>query len=175
MVLLFSGCSASGEAQTVEALREAMAQAQEIRFQCEIQAAYTDGVECFTLLCTQKEDEAMTFQVLAPEAIEGIQGTVDETDGTLRYDGAILGFPLLARQRLSPVSGPWVMLRALRSGCLTGWSREGEIYHLTLDDSYGDDPLTVDVWIREKTLLSGEISWRGQRQLSIQVEECVVQ
>lgn len=175
MVLLFSGCSASGEAQTVEALRETIAQAQEIRLQCEIQAAYTDGVECFTLLCTQKGDEAMTFQVLAPEAIEGIQGTVDETDGTLRYDGAILGFPLLARQRLSPVSGPWVMLRALRSGCLTGWSREGEIYHLTLDDSYGDDPLTVDVWIREKTLLSGEISWRGQRQLSIQVEECVVQ
>lgn len=152
-----------------------MAQTQEIQLQCEIQASYTDGVECFTLLCTQKGDEAMTFQVLAPESIAGIHGTVEETEGTIGYDEAILGFPLLARQRLSPVSEPWVMLQALRSGCLTGWSREGEIYHLTLDDSYGDDPLTVDVWLREQTILSGEISWRGQRQLSIQVEECSVE
>lgn len=171
LVPALTGCAAADQAmEQALAFRGALLGAEQVRFQARITADYIDHAEQFTLSCTGNGEGAVAFEVDAPEEIAGITGTVAGTEGTLRFDDTILAFPLMDDDSLSPVSGPWVMLSALRSGCITACTREGELLRLTVDEGYGDDALTVDVWLRGESLVAAEISWRGRRQLTMELE-----
>lgn len=168
---LLCGCSAD----------KAMDEALEVRgrmvssgcsFRCEITADYIEYTEQFTLECTVGIDGTVEFTVLEPEEISGIQGSLDGAEGTLNFDELILGFPLLADERLSPVAGPWILINTLRSGYITACVREEDGLHLTIDDSYADDALTLEIYLDEAGMVEGcEIGWRGRRQLSMEVED----
>ena len=41
---------------------------------------------------------------------------------------------------------------------------------LTIDDSYADEPMQVDVWLEENIPTGAEILWQGRRILTIRVE-----
>ena len=86
-------------------------------------------------------------------------------------DDTVLAFPLMADGRLSPLSGPWVVLKAIRSGCILAAGREGELVHVTIDDSYADNALTVDLWLEEGQPEEAEIAWEGRRCLSISFDD----
>ena len=144
---------------------------EQVSFTAEIRADYITQIEEFTLECTAGADGGMTFRVLEPEEITDIRGTVQGTEGTVEFDDTVLAFPLMADGRLSPLSGPWVVLKAIRSGCILAAGREGELVHVTIDDSYADNALTVDLWLEVGQVEEAEIAWEGRRVLSMAFDD----
>jgi hypothetical protein len=113
----------------------------------------------------------MEFTVCAPDEIEDIRGTVSGSGGTVEFEDVVLGYPLLAQGRLSPLAAPWVSVKALREGCIVAVGREGETLHLTIDDSYGENALTLDVWLKEGQVEEAEIAWEGRRCVTMTVDD----
>lgn len=175
LILALAGCSStSEEMEAALAFRSKLLGARSVTFRAEISADYIDHVEQFTLNCATDSAGALSFEVAQPEEIAGITGTVTGESGTLRFDDTILAFPLMAEERLSPVSGPWVMMKALRSGYITSCAVEGELLHITVDDSYEDDALTLEVWLSGETVVAAEIAWQGRRQMTMEVEDFAI-
>lgn len=171
LVLALAGCTGtSEEMEAALAFRSKLLGAERVTFQAEISADYIDHVEQFTLNCSADSAGALTFEVAEPKEIAGITGTVVGEQGTLTFDDTILAFPLMADERLSPVSGPWVIMKALRSGYITSCGMEGELLHITVDDSYADDALTLEIWISGETVVAAEIAWQGRRQMTMELE-----
>lgn len=169
-IVLLTGCAmGKGEMEEALAFRSKVLGADSVRFEAEVSADYIDRTEEFDLACQTDAAGLLTFRVTEPEEIIGITGTVTGEEGTLTFDDTVLAFPLLADERLSPVSGPWVMMKALRSGYITAVVREGEKLHLTVDDSYDDDPLTLEIWIEGNEVDACEISYRGRRQMTMDI------
>ena len=169
-MVLLSGCTmGTSEMEEALAFRSSVLGAEGVRFDAEISADYIDRIEEFDLACQTDSAGALTFRVSEPEEISGITGTVTGEEGSLDFDGTVLAFPLLADGRLSPVSGPWLMVKALRTGFLTAVVREGEKLHLTVDDSYAEDALTLEIWIGEDGVDACEISWNGRRQMTMEI------
>ena len=127
----------------------------DVSFRTEIRADYITNIECFTL---------------EPYDIDGIRGTVTGTGGTVDFDDVVLGYPLLAEGRLSPLASPWVLMKALREGCIVAVGREGDTLHLTIDDSYADNALTLEIWLEEGQVEAAEIAWEGRRCVTMTVE-----
>ena len=169
-VVLLTGCAmGKGEMEEALAFRSKILGAESVRFEAEVSADYIDRMEEFDLACEADAAGALTFRVTEPEEISGITGTVTGEEGTLTFDDTVLAFPLLAEERLSPVSGPWVMMKALRSGYITWVVREGEKLHITVDDSYADDALTLEIWIEGDEVDACEIGWKGRRQMTMDI------
>ena len=148
-------------------LRTRCLAAETVSFRTDIRADYITQFEEFSLECQVGRDGAAAFRVLEPEDIADIRGTVRGDEGTVGYDGTVLAYPLLADGRLSPVSGPWMVMKAIRSGCILAAGQEGEKIHVTIDDSYADNALTVELWLEEGAVTEAEIAWEGRRVLSM--------
>lgn len=172
LLVFFVGCSARDPAmEAAMDLRSRCLGSGSITFEAEICADYITNVERFTLACAFDSSDTMSFTVMEPEDIAGIRGTVTGTEGTVRFDDTVLGFPLMADGRLSPVSGPWVLLGAIRSGAILAAGQEGELVHVTIDDSYADNALTVDLWLEEGEPVQAEIAWEGRRCLMMTFDD----
>lgn len=172
LMLVLAGCTPENrELEQALAFRSALLGAQSVTFDAKISANYIDHVEQFTLSCRGDTAGAVSFEVVYPAEIAGITGSVAGMQGTLSFDDTVLAFPLMAQERLSPVSGPWVMLQALRSGYITACVREEGLLHLSVNDSYEEDALTLEIWLRENTVVAAEIGWRGMRQMTLQIED----
>ena len=160
------GCSGPDPAMEAALdLRSRCLASPNVRFRAEIRADYITGFEEFTLDCETSPDGAVSFRVASPEEIADICGTVRQDEGTVEFDGAVLAYPLMAQGRLSPLSGPWVVMKAIRSGCIIAAGQEGELTRVTIDDSYADNALTVDVWLEEGQVIQAEVAWEGLRCL----------
>ena len=93
------------------------------------------------------------------------QITADYGDKTYQFSMACQG-----DDQVTPVSAPWILLKTLRSGYLTAAGTEGDQLHLTIDDSYEDDALTLDIWLDgEDVPIRAEILYDGRRILSLTV------
>lgn len=172
LLVFLMGCT--GRDPAMEAaleLRSRCLGARQIHFRTQISADYITHIESFNLECVQNTDGSMAFQILGPVDIEGIRGTVSGAEGTVEFDDTVLAFPLMAEGRLSPLSGPWVMMQAIRSGNILSAGQEGELLHLIIDDSYGDNALSVDLWLDDEAVCAAEIAWEGRRCLTMTVEE----
>lgn len=170
LLVFLTGCAGEDEMEEALKLRSALLSLDCV-FQCQITADYIDSVEQFTLDCAVSREGEVAFTVTAPQSISGITGTVSGDAGTLTFDGQVLAFPLLAQDRLSPVSAPWLLMSTLRGGCITACAREGEGLHLTIDDSYADDALTLEIWTDGDGIpISAEIGWQGRRVVSMVLE-----
>ncbi len=169
--LLLCGC-APGEGQMDRAmgLRSKML-SKGAKFSVDITADYGNAVQEFSMDCQVSSKGTVTFTVTKPESIAGISGTVDGTGGKLTFDETVLAFDLMADGQLSPVSGPWVLMKTLRSGYLTSCVQEGEHLRLSIDDSYENDALHLDIWLDGGDApIRGEILWKGRRLLSMDVK-----
>ena len=77
----------------------------------------------------------------------------------------------MADGQLTPVSGPWILMKALQSGYLTSCTQEGELLRIAVDDSYEDDALHLDVWLDNLDFpVRAEVFWKGRRLLTISVK-----
>lgn len=141
-------------------------------FQARITADYGETVRQFTLQCTAHTDGSVSFTVVEPESISAITGTLSKQAGELTFEGAALAFPLLADGELSPVSSPWLFVNTLRSGYLRSGGLDGGDIRLTIDDSYEEEALQLDIWLDAQELPKYvEILWQGRSILSMEVSD----
>ena len=171
-LLLFAGCSSKPDQLDNAMALRAKLHAQSVRFCAQITADYGDKTYTFAMECTSDPKGNLEFTVVSPESIAGITGQVSGSGGKLTFDGAALAFELMADQQITPVSGPWVLMRALQSGYLTSCTATESGSLLSVDDSYEADALHLDVWLDGEDIPTGcDIFWKGRRLLSISVTE----
>ena len=88
----------------------------------------------------------------------------------MTFDDTVLFFDSMADDQISPISAPWVFLKTLRSGYLTSAGTEEEFLRLTINDTYEDDALQLDVWLGEGDVpVRCEILYDERRILSLTV------
>ena len=172
VLLLLTGCAGTGEQlDRAMTLRSKLLAATGCSFDAVITADYGDTTYTFSMNCRGDDQGNLQFSVTAPESIAGISGLVSITGGKLTFDDKVLAFDLMADGLVTPVSAPWVLLKTLRSGYLTSCGREGEYLRLSIDDSYAQDALHLDIWLGEGDLpVQSDIYWQGRRLLSVKVE-----
>ena len=153
------------------ALRTRLLQASSCTFDAEITADYGEMLHVFRMNCTADTQGSVSFRVTAPESIAGITGTLSKEGGALTFDDTALYFDLLADEQLSPISAPWVLIRALRGGYLTSAGVENELLRVSVNDSYDSDALNLDVWLNSEDMPQrADICYAGKRILSLKLE-----
>ena len=171
IVLLFlGGCSGKQEELERAMTLRAKLLASECSFDAKITADYGDKLYVFAMACQGDSRGNLTFTVTEPESIAGITGVISRDGGKLTFDDTALAFPLMADDQLTPVSAPWIFLKTLRGGYLTSANTEEELLHLTIDDSYEEDALQLDIWLDGQNLpVQSDILYDGRRILTVQV------
>lgn len=168
---LLCGCSA-GNAGMDRALkvRQKMLDSNGCSFDAMITADYTDSLHVFSMHCCTDSNSDLTFTVTDPDTIEGISGKVCEEGGQIIFDDAVLAFPLLAQGEMTPVSAPWLFVRTLKGGYLSGSSQTEDGLFLQIHDSYKEDSLLMDIFTDEGDIpVRCEIVWQGRRILSLDI------
>ena len=174
-VLILSGCgSKDAELERAMALRATLLTSS-VTFDAEITADYGSEIHTFSVYCEGDNQGNLGFRVTAPESIADITGRIEAGEGKLTFRDTVLAFPLLAEDQLSPVSSPWIFYTTLRSGYLTSAGMEENLLRLTIDDSYEEDALTVDIWLDEQdTPIRSEILYDGRRILTLKIENFTI-
>lgn len=174
VLVLLTGCS--GVQEELDEAMELRARmiAGNISFRAEITADYGDESYVFTMDCTADTAGKLSFTVVEPEGISGVTGSVSGSGGKLTFGDTALAFELMADGQFSPVSAPWILIKTLRSGYLTSCTQEGELLRLSIDDSYADDALHLDIWLKDDAPVLAEIYWQGRRLLTLEVENFVI-
>lgn len=170
--VLLVGCS--GETAEIDrgiALRERLLSCDSCTFETVITADFGDKTYAFTLGCQGYSDGSLSFTVEEPDSISGISGILSVTGGKITFDeDRAVAFPMLAEGALTPVSGPWILYNTLRSGFLLAGGMDGQWLRLTLNDTYEEDALQVEVWLDDENRpVMAEILWQGRRVLSLEV------
>jgi hypothetical protein len=173
LVFVLSGCKGSSDPlNQAMVLRKNILAGNGCSFAATITADYTDVVYTFSMNCVSDKDGKLAFTVTQPESIAGITGSLSPEGGKLTFDGNALAFPVLADGELTPVSGPYVFLKALRGGYINACGEDGTLTRVSVDDSYEQDALRLDVWLDEKGQpVQADIFRQGRRVLSLQVSE----
>ena len=177
MVLwMLSGCSGkNAELDRAIELRMKLLSA-DCSFDAKITADYGDKISRFSVSCQADAYGNLAFTVTQPETISGITGVIDHEGGKLTFDDVALTFPLLAEEQISPVSSPWIFLKTLRGGYLTAAGMEDDLLRLTIDDSYEEDALQLDIWLDSTDCpVRGEILYDGYRILTLEIENFRIQ
>ncbi len=177
LLVLLTGCSGKNrELERGIALRTKILGSPLCSFDADITADYGDKLHTFSMQCLADSRGTIRFTVTAPDSISGIQGSVDGAKGTLRFDDVALDFPLLADNQVTPVSAPWLLIKTLRGGCVTSAGAEKELARLSIDDSYDDDALHLDIWLDENDRpIKAEILYREHKILSLDVKNFTIQ
>lgn len=172
-LLLFFLVGCSGKSKEIErgmSLRSQLLRASSCTFDAAVTADYGDALYEFAMACQVDDRGDMTFTVVEPETISGITGTISSSGGKLTFEDTALAFDLMADGQVSPVSAPWLFLKTLRSGYLTAAGMEGDLLRLTIDDSYEDDALQLDIWLDGENLPTrAEVLYGGRRILTLNV------
>lgn len=171
-LVILTGCTGkASEMDRCMALRARLLACESYSFDADITADYGDELQSFSLRCQGKSDGTLGFLVLQPEGISGITGRFAAGRGELTFDDVAVFFPPLADEQVSPVSGPWVMMKALLGGYLTSCTMEEDLLRLTIDDSYEDDALQLDIWLDEEDRpVRAEIIYDERRILTMDLE-----
>ena len=171
ILALLTGCTSHDEAlDRAMALRAKLLTAS-VSFDAEITADYGDEIHTFSVYCEGDPQGNLGFRVTAPETIADITGRIEAGEGKLTYGDTVLAFPLLAEDQLSPVSAPWIFYTTLRGGYLTSAGMEEDLLRLTIDDSYEEDALTVDIWLdANDSPVRAEMLYDGRRILTLTLQ-----
>lgn len=176
LLLILGGCSGKQEELERAMALRAKLLASTCSFDAKVTADYGDKLYVFGMTCQGDTRGNVTFTVTAPESIAGIAGVIAENSGKLTFDDTALAFPLMADDQLTPVSAPWILIRTLRGGYLTAANMEEELLHLTVDDSYEEDALQLDIWLNgQNQPVQADILYDGRRILTIEVSNFTLQ
>lgn len=176
LLLLLTGCAnaRSGIDRAME-LRGQLLTSTACSFRTVVTADYGETVCTFSMDCSADDSGNLLFTVTEPETIAGITGTISQQGGELTFEDTALDFPMLADGQLAPVSGPWVLWKTLRGGYLTAAGWDDELLRLTIDDSYEENALQVDVWLDDGNCpVWAEIVYDGRRILTMDVENFTI-
>ena len=164
-----TGCKNSALEQAME-LRSQLLKAGSCSFAAEVTADYGDKTYAFSMDCQSDDQGALRFTVVRPDSIRGISGIIRGTRGSLTFDDTALEFPLLADRLLTPVCAPWILVKTLQSGYITSAGNDGDMIRVSIDDSFDDDALQLDIWLTEGNVPDhADILYRGRKYLSMVV------
>lgn len=171
-MLCLTGCSEDDRnLRSAMQLREQILSAQSCAFLANITADYGDNLHTFSMDCRTLADGVLQFEIMKPETIAGITGNISEEGGNITFDERSLFFPLLTDDLLIPASAPWIMMKTLRGGYITAVCEEDDLLHMTIQDSYAEDALMVDIWINDRKIpVRADILHEGKRILTVDVE-----
>lgn len=173
MVFLLGCTGETSELDRALALRESLLHCASCRFTAEVTADFGDKLYTFTLECQGQTDGSLKFSVVRPETISGISGVLSAAGGKITFDeDRAVAFPMLAEGEVTPVSAPWLLYNTLRSGYISACGMENDLLRLTLNDSYEEEALQVDVWLSDQDRPEvAEILWQGRRILTVHVAD----
>ena len=144
-------------------------------FDVTVTADYGDELYTFGMACAGDSAGDLAFTVTAPESIAGITGKFAGEKGLLTFDDFALEFPRLTDDQITPVSGPWILLKTLLGGYLTSCGADGDYLMVTINDSYEDDALTLDIWLdSENCPIRGEILYDNRRIVTMDIENFTI-
>lgn len=172
LCLLFVGCAGENqELERVMAFRADLLAGMGCSFEAVITADYQDALYTFGVYCRSDENGGLTFTVTEPETISGISGRIDAQGGKLTFDDEVLAFEMLADGQVTPVSAPWLLVKTLRGGYVTSCGQSGDLLRASIDDSYEDDALRLDIWFdADDKPRQAEILYGDRRILSLEVK-----
>lgn len=175
LLLILTGCSENREVNDGLELRSKLLQAAESSFSICVNTDNDGNLYAFSMDCVADQQGNIAFTVIEPETISGITGKISASGGALTFDDTALDFGLLADGELSPVSAPWILMNALRSGCITSACKEGETVRLSIDNSYEENALRLDIWLNSGKLPEhADVLQNGRRVLSLDVKKFVI-
>lgn len=153
------------------AFRSELLAAEGCRFLAVVTADYGDELYTFSMECQGDKTGNLAFTLTEPEVLSDIQGTISDNGGRITFEDTALCFPLMTDDQFSPASAPWIFLKTLRSGYLTAAGLEEGNLRLTMDDTYEEDALHLDIWMGENRMpVRTDILYDGRRILSLEVE-----
>lgn len=168
--VLLCGCSSNDALMDRALLLRGKLQQAEVSFLVQTVADYGDKTYTFSMECQCDAMGNLNFKVTEPQTIARITGKIAKGTGKLTFDDKILAFDILADGLISPVSGPWVMMETLRSGYLTSCVQESDGIRVSIDDSYAEKALHLDIWLDGQDMPKYcEVYWNGRRLLSMTV------
>ena len=171
-LVLLTGCTGKrDELDRAMKLRASLLGCLGCSFDATVTADYGDEIYTFVMNCQTGGRGDLRFTVVQPESIAGITGEISSGEGKLTFDDVALHFPLLADGQVTPVSGPWILMKTLLGGYLTAAAEEDELLHLTIHDSYEEDALQLEIWLDgEDDPVNAEILYDGRRIVTMCVE-----
>ena len=172
LCVLLTGCAGQNqELDRVMTFRAALLAGSGCSFDASVTADYGDEVYTFSMACLGDGQGNLTFSVTEPETISGITGSISNDGGKLTFDDKALAFALLADGQVTPVSAPWLLVKTLRGGYVTSCTMEEDLLRVSIDDSYQEDALHLDIWFGQgDNPVRAEILWDDRRILSLEVK-----
>ena len=173
LMFVFTLCGCSHNIEPIDKamdLRELVISSNGISFESVITADYEDVIYTFQLDCMENTAGNLSFVVTDPVSISGITGMISDDQPSLTFDDQVLAFPPLADGQLSPVIAPYLFLKSLRSGYLSGCGKEGEGYCIYIYDSFQNNQLHLQVFTDADCIpLRAEITYRNLRILTVDI------
>lgn len=116
MTLLLAACGGTGRAEAkIEALRDAVAAAEELAFTAAVRADVGGEEFCCTLRCTGTA-AGCTAEVVEPELIAGVTAQLSPGGAEIGFGGVSLPLALSGAPDLSPLAAAGLTADALRFG-----------------------------------------------------------
>lgn len=171
-VLLLTGCQGQNqELERMMTFRASLLSGMGCTFQAIVTADYQEEVYQFTLDCRCDEQGTVSFTVVEPDTIAGISGEISAEGGKLTFENEkALAFETLADGQVTPVTAPWLLMKTLRGGYVTSCGIEDRLMRVSIDDSYRDDALRLDIWFDNNNVPNhAEILWANRRILSLEI------
>ncbi|MBQ5607614.1 MAG: hypothetical protein IIU86_01150 [Oscillospiraceae bacterium] len=172
VLFLFSGCNnADAPLDKALALRNRILDSNGCSFRVNITADYVEKVYVFGMDCEADKEGNLTFSVTEPDTIAGITGKITTAGGAITFDDKVLAFKTMADGQITPVTAPWLFINTLRSGYLNGCTEGENSFEISIDDSYEEDALRLNIRVENDLPVFGEIFWQGRRLLTLTVED----
>ena len=171
-VVMLTGCTGKrDELDRAMKLRANLLGCLGCSFDVTVTADYGDAFYTFVMNCQTGGRGDLNFTVTQPESIAGITGSISSGERKLTFDDTVLQFPLLADDQVTPISGPWILMKTLLGGYLTAANEEEDLLHLTINDSYEEDALQMEIWLNGENMpVCGEILYDGRRIVTMTVD-----
>ena len=172
-LFLLSGCSfQKNSLDQVITMRRDLQECNGCVFNVVITADYGEEVYSFGMDCEMDGAGTVDFTVMEPRSIAGISGCISNEGGAITFENTVLAFQTIADDLITPVTAPWVLMQSLRSGYLKGCSESDDGFSISIDDSYKENALYLNVQTDKNVHpVFAEIYWQGRRILSIIVED----
>ncbi len=155
--------------------RRSLLQASAGTFDAVITADFESTLQSFKMNCQWDSTDQMKFTVLEPNSISGITGTISQDNGKIAFDDKALFFETIADGQITPVSAPWVMMLAMKSGYIKGAGVNESGYLFQLDDSYKENSLNLNLQMNNDCVpIFAEIFYDGRRVVSITLENFTI-
>ena len=172
VLFLLTGCKGTGDSLgKAVALRNRLLDGNGCHFRTTVTADYGEQIYVFEMDCQIDRDGNLSFTVTEPATIAGITGEISGTGGAITFHDKILAFQTIADGLVTPVSAPWLFVKTLRSGYLKDTAKTEQGYEISIDDSYAEESLQMQIAITEDLPVFAEIFWQGRRILTLSVEE----